>query len=195
MDIVQISNTFNTLVQLHPDLKFYHGGLAEKINQSGIDNNFDPTNSTGKEYPLLWFPYDAVQGTKQLTNQKQTDRMEVTLLFYDLMFYGNDSKNDIRTEVEIARDLDAIGIGFIAALRKSNIEEITGNKCNWLGVDGPVNYSYIPFQGKDRLMCVRYDFTIVFSAECQPFNPDFGLLTPPNAVPVPNFDLEDPNNP
>ena len=41
MDLVQISNIFNALTQLNPELKFYHGGLHEKINQNGIDNNFD----------------------------------------------------------------------------------------------------------------------------------------------------------
>ena len=195
MDLVQISNIFNAMVQLHPDLQFYHGGLHEKINQSGIDNNFDPTNSTGKNYPLLWFPYEAITGTKQLSNQRQLEAMEVTLLFYDLMFYKDDSKNDVRTELEIARDLDAIAIGFIAAIRKANKQELDGNMCNGLGVGSPINYSIIPFQHNDRLMCIRCDFTLNFFAECQTFDPDFSLLVPPNAVPAPDYDLEDPNHP
>ena len=29
MDLVQISNIFNALTQLNPELKFYHGGLHE----------------------------------------------------------------------------------------------------------------------------------------------------------------------
>ena len=195
MDLVQISNVFNTMVQLHPDLLFYHGGLHEKINQNGINNNFDPLDSTGKMYPLLWFPYEAITGTKQLTNQRQLETMEVTLLFYDTMFYDNDSGNNTRTELEIARDLDAIALGFIAAIRKANNQELSGNKCNGLGVAGPINYSYIPFQHNDRLMCVRCDFPLTFFSECQAFDPDFSLLVPPNAVPVPDYDLEDPNHP
>jgi hypothetical protein len=195
MDIVQVSNIFNALAQLHPDIKFYHGGLHEKINQNGIDNNFDPTNCTGKQYPLVWFPYEAVEGVKTLRNQKQADTMRVTLAFYDLMFYNNDSSCNERTEIEIARDLDAIAIGFIAAIRKASRAEIAGNICNWLEVASDIQYRYIPYQHNDRLMCITYEFDLKFSAECQAFDPDFNLLTPPNAVPVPDYDLEDPNHP
>jgi hypothetical protein len=194
MDIVQISNVFNALAQLHPDINFYHAGLAETINQSGIDNNFDPGNSTGKEYPLLIFPYDATRDLVNLTNQRQLARMEMTLLFYDTMFYDNDSKNDVRTEIEILRDLRAVGDGFLVAIRKANKVEIAGNVCNGLGIDGVTTITAIPFQHNDRVMCLRYDFTLTYFAECQPFDPDFALLVPPNAVPVPDYDLEDPSH-
>lgn len=195
MDLVQISNIFNALTQLNPKLKFYHGGLHEKINQNGIDNNFDPLNTVGKQYPLVWFPYEAVEGVKRLQKQTQRETMRITLLFYDLMFYKDDSTNDTRTEIEIARDLDAVAVGFIKAIQKASGQEIAGNKCNWLEIGQELQYTYIPYQHNDRLMCVKYDFDLTFATECPTFEPDFSLLVPPNAVPVPDYDLEDPNNP
>jgi len=195
MDIVQISNVFNALTQLNPFFNFYHAGLASDINQNGIPNNFDLTNAQGKLYPLIIFPYDATRHTQNLSNQRQLARLNMTLLFYDLMFYGNDSKPDTRTEIEIYRDLKANADGFLAAIRKANQQELNGNHCNGLGIDGDTTIDVIPFSHNDRVMCLKYDFTLTYFAECSDFDPDFSLLTPPNAIPAPDFDLEDPNHP
>lgn len=195
MDIVQISNVFNALTQLNPFFQFYHCGLASKINQNGIPNNFDLTNSTGKNYPAIFFPYDATRHTQDLYNQRQLAKMEMTLLFYDSMFYGNDSKNNTRTEPEIYRDLKANADGFLVALRKANGQEIAGNPCNGLGIDqnAPLTVDPVPFAHNDRLMCLRYDFTLTYFAECTAFDPDFSLLPAEFPLPVEDWDYEDPN--
>ena len=98
-------------------------------------------------------------------------------------------------EIEQARDLEAIAIGYLAAIREANKQEIQGNPCNGLGIEGPVKFEIFPMQHNDRLMCIRCDFTLTYFSECQSFNPDWSQLVPPNAVPVPDYDLEDPNNP
>lgn len=195
MDIVNISNVFNALVQLNPFFQFYHSGPASDINQNGIPNNFDLTNSTGKFYPLVLFPYDATRHNLTLFNQRQQGKVELSLLFYDSMFYGADSKNDTRTQLEIYRDLQAAANGFIVALRKVNLAEIDANACNWIGVDptAPITVDVIPFAHNDRLMCLRYDFTIIYSPECSTFDPDFSLLPAEFPVPVEDWDYEDPN--
>lgn len=198
MDIVKISNVFNALCQIPGiGINFYHAGLAESINQSGIDNNFDPGNSTGKEYPLLLFPYDAISEAANVSNKRQLARTEMTLLFYDTMFYGNDSKNNVRTEIEITRDLGIIATNFLVALQAARGRELAGNKCNGFGIEGPVTRTWIPFGHNDRVMCLRCDFTMTYFVDCPTYEvtpADFAALVPPNAVPVPSFDLEDPNH-
>jgi hypothetical protein len=199
MDIVQISNVFNSLAQIPGiGLKFYHAGLASKINQNGISNNFDSGNSTGKIYPLLLFPYDAIQENANFSNSRQLARTRMTLLFYDTMFYGSDSKNDTRTEVEIARDLDKVATNFLAAIRAANGREIAGNPCNGFGIEGDVTRDWVPFAHNGRLMCLRCDFTLTYFVNCETYkvtDADFDALTPPNGVPVVDYDLEDPNHP
>ena len=199
MDIVQISNVFNSLAQIPGiGLRFYHAGLGSKINQSGIDNNFDPGNSTGKQFPLLIFPYDAIQENAQFFNVRQLAKTRMTLLFYDTMFYGNDSKNNTRTEIEIARDLDKVATNFLAAIRAARNRQIAGSHCNGFGIEGDVTRDWLPFAHNDRLMCLRCDFVLTYFVNCPEFTPtdiDFDNLTPPNGVPVVSFDLEDPNHP
>lgn len=181
------------MAQLHPKINYYRAGLSSDVNQNGFNNNFDPFNQVGVRYPALLFPYEVIEGTRNLSNAKQTDKMDITLLFYDTMFYEDDGENDTRSEIEIARDLDEIATGFVAALRQANIQQInkvTGDNCQWLGIDGGVRYQYLPFQHNSRLMCVRMDFTILYSYDCPIFNPDFDSLVD-TPVPVENWDYSD----
>lgn len=191
MDLVKISNILNALVQLHPTLKYYHCGIHSKVNQSGIPNNFDPLNSVGVQYPFLLFPYPVMDAAKELTTQKQTNNLTLELDFYDTMFYNDDSTNNTRTELEIMRDLDVVANDILTAFQTAAKVEVSANKCNWLGIQGPIKYEYIPFAHNNRLACIRCIFAVAFSVPCSTFTPNFSLLPVDTPVPVLDYDYED----
>ena len=199
MNLISVSNIFNALTQLHKlnsqldrPLQFYHSGTIEDFNQSGIDNNFDKGNETGKNYPLLIFPYDASGEFTAVNNRIIPNNMSIDLVFADTMFYDNDSKGDTRTEVEVANNLMAIAMEFLRGLQKVNGQELLGDKCNGLSIIGGVKYKIIPFFGNDRLMVLWCEFVLNWKEECGTFTPNFAEL--PTETPVPVSDIRDYEN-
>jgi len=191
MDIVRISNIFNGLTQLHPTLKYYHCGLHSTVNQNGIPNNFDPSNIVGVQYPFLLFPYPVISVSKALTTQRQITNLTLELDFYDSMFYGNDSKNNTRSEIEIMRDLETIADDILTAFKKAANEERKADPCDNISIDENVSYEYVPFAHNNRLACIRATFALQYFSPCSTFDPDFSLLPVDTPIPTLDYDYED----
>lgn len=202
MDIVGISNVFNALVQLHKlnstldrKLKFYTCGTIEKINQSGIDNNFDKGNSTGKMYPLLLFPYDAKGTLSDVSSTRIKNQMDIEWVFSDLMFYDNDSRGNNRTEVEIVRDLQNIAKEMFNGLHKAIKVEQNNNARNGFSIIGDVQYTIIPHVlSNDDVMTLWCSFKLQWQEICTPFIPNFGDLPADTPLPVKDRDYENYKN-
>jgi hypothetical protein len=193
MDIVRLSNIFNAISQLHPNINYYHCGLHSKVNQNGIPNNFDPLNEVGVMYPFLMFPYPAITATKQAQTQKLQTTMTIEIDLYDSMFYNNDSKNNTRTEVEIMRDLDTIANDVLAGFKIAARREVGSNGCQWIQVNEGTGFEYIPFAHNNRLACIRMFITVIFATPCSTVEFDFDSLVS-TPVPVEGWDYEDENH-
>jgi hypothetical protein len=191
MDIVRLSNIFNAISVLHPNINYYHCGIHSKVNQSGIPNNFDPLNEVGVQYPFLLFPYPALTASKNASTQKLTTTMTLELNLYDTMFYNNDSTSNTRTEVEIMRDLDTIANDVLAGFKIAAAREVGANGCRWIQVNDGTGFEYIPYAHNNRLACIRMFITVVFATPCSTVVFDFDSLAPTTPVPTEDYDYED----
>jgi len=87
MLFIQIANIINELVQLDPDIKYYHYGLPEDVNRN-IPNNFDPTSDTGRKFPyVLQIPRQLTARAQQNGTQSLFETHTVELLFIDTYDY------------------------------------------------------------------------------------------------------------
>lgn len=194
MDLVKVSNIFNSIAQLLTNVRFYHCGLFEDINRNP-ENNFNPNNSTGVEYPALLFvlPSGTIDLSTENTGRRNYENiMQCDLVFYDLMHYKNDSGNDTRTVPEIFRDLHREAINFFVALGKAGKDRALIPRGNF--EVGQQTYEMIPYQHHERLACIRYTFALTFLDECETETPDLSTLPAPYVFPPLSWDYEDPDN-
>ena len=189
MDLVKLSNIFNSITQLLPGLNYYHCGIFEDINRNP-ENNFNVANSVGVLYPAVLFILQ--NGTFNLgtgTGRDYENVMTCNLVFYDLMHYGNDSLSDTRTIPEIFRDLHREAINFFAALKGAG-RSLSAAPRGLFQV-GQSTYEQLPYQHHERLACIRYEFPITFLDECETETIDLSTLPAPFIFPPAGWDYED----
>jgi len=192
MNLVKISNIFNSIVQLLPVLKYYHFGTFDEIN-GNPENNFNPDNSVGKQYPCLYFvPPSGAMQIDNSAGRAYASSMDAILIFADTMYYKNDSSNDVRTLAEIFRDLQAETINFFAALTKAGRSGLLDGRDKF-NISG-ITYSMVPMSHNDRLAVIQCNFSIQFLSECETETPDLATLTPPFVFPPEDWDYEDQNH-
>ena len=118
MLFIQIANIINGLVQLDPDIKYYHYGLPEDVNRN-IPNNFDPTSDTGRKFPyVLQIPRQLTARAQQNGTQSLFETHTVELLFIDTYAYQAqqfDFKRD--TQLKIFSKLQVLAERIIKGLR------------------------------------------------------------------------------
>lgn len=157
-DIVTITNLLNKLVQLDPDLKFYHFGFINELNENPA-NNFNKSASAGRLFPSLdWIVPEKI--SCELSDpEKQIINMD--LFFADLYGYNNKGQTDTRTKIETWRDVLKIAQRFILVFEKAlcelNIGGFANTQCEF-ELNGSVSDS--------RILDVRVTFDLVLAGEC-----------------------------
>lgn len=182
MRLTQISNFFNVLVQLHPDLKYYHFGWPEEITQS-VANNFDVAGSTAHLFPNVLFlppegPLDVQQGKTDL-------QLTCTLYFVDLLYHKNDTSFDGRSLVEVYSELLHIATGFLERVKKAGLRPPLG----WFNIPGEINLELMDGTIENSVW-IQAEFNLQVKMPCDTFDPDFEDLDAAFAFPVESDDYE-----
>lgn len=166
MNLLQISNTFNLLVQQSEFFNSYHLGYHNDINLN-IPNNFDLDGEAGKMFPhVLWAA--PIEGEVKLEGDLGTDYTDVMLYFYNLQGYGNDGdpSHTSVTMLQQWHDLKARALEFIYGFNKSRRFRVK---------DGKVKYFTDANAQVDRLLCVGIEITVVSKIGCD----DYQAQAPP----------------
>jgi hypothetical protein len=161
MDIVQLSNIFNVITQVHPTLKAYHFGWRSDILRN-IDNNLDKEQSTGRLYPALHLvPFEE---TKLIDTENNKTKFDLVLYVDDLQHYKNDSTIEGRSLLEQWRDLHRIAQEVIY-----NFEKYSENfyDCQ-IVIDKKEGVKMYPDSNghKDRVLTWRISFSITMFLDC-----------------------------
>lgn len=161
-DIVKVSNLLNKLVQIDPDLNFYHFGWLNEINENPA-NNFNKTASAGRLFPSLdWIVPERIINTYQ-DPEKQIIKMD--LFFSDLYGYNNKGVTDTRSKIETWRDILKIAQRFILYLDKGLCElEIGGISSE------QIEYELNGSAADARILDIKVTFEIVIFGECFDIN-------------------------
>jgi len=182
MRLTQISNFFNVLVQLHPDLKYYHFGWPEELTQS-VPNNFDPNASTGHLFPnVLFLP---PEGKLDIQKGKNDATLRCTLFFVDLLYHKDNTAFDGRSLVEVYSDLLDIANGFTERIKKAGRKPPNG----WFNIPGEIDLQLLDGTIENSVW-IQAEFDLQVKLDCDTFVPDFGQLDPAFPYPVEGNDYE-----
>ncbi|NJO28574.1 MAG: hypothetical protein HC874_14290 [Richelia sp. SL_2_1] len=162
MTIVALSNLFNLLTQLHPDLKGYHFGWRSDVNRS-VQNNFDPENQVGNLYPRV---HCQAALTGEATLEDAGEQIDVTLYFDDLLHYGNDGQTLTDTSLEQWNKLKTTGIQFLKAASKLGMKLAPVNGGAQLVNKGRFRWGLDSNLYADRLITCYFRFTVFVKIEC-----------------------------
>ena len=131
--LTQISNIFNLLCQQDTRIKNYKFGWRHDVNRNK-QNNFDPTNSLGTQYPSVMFePPEGVTDLNEPNYLEREEDVDITLYFDDLQNYNNDGTANTLNLIEqwdnlrfIVKDFLA-NFAVVAGVDKYNIGAIINN--------------------------------------------------------------------
>jgi len=189
MLFIQIANIINELVQLDPDLKYYHYGLPEDVNRN-IPNNFDPNSDTGRLFPyVLQIPRQLTARTQQNATQSLFETHTVELLFIDTYAY-NAQKFDFKrdTQIKIFSKLQVLAERIIKGLQEY-AEEVALPPFNIS--DYTIDPDAARFTANTRM--IRVNLSLVFPSACSSYDYDLSMLeVDPNDTVT--TDLEDVND-
>lgn len=167
MDIVEISNLFNTIARMHTGVESYHFGWPSDRARN-VPNNFDDAN-LGNYFPrVTWAP---PEGTEDILSLR--DEIEVTLYFDDLQGYDETAGLVNKTQAEQWRDLRDAALRFLrevnAAGHKLLKEQGDGIRIR----DNRVRWSLDSFSGQQRLITVIARFTLDTATKCIDLSLDY----------------------
>ncbi len=189
MLFIQIANIINELVQLDPDIKYYHYGLPEDVNRN-IPNNFDPTSDTGRKFPYVWqIPRQLTARAQQNGTQSLFETHTVELLFIDTYAYQAqqfDFKRD--TQLKIFSKLQVLAERIIKGL----IEYAEEQALPPFNIsDYTIDPDAARFTANTRM--IRVNLSLVFPSACSEYDYDLSILAvdPNDTV---TTDLEDVND-
>jgi hypothetical protein len=174
MLFIQIANIINELVQLDPDIKYYHYGLPEDVNRN-IPNNFDPTSDTGRKFPyVLQIPRQLTARAQQNGTQSLFETHTVELLFITQL--------KIFSKLQVLAERIIKGLIEYAeeqALPPFNISDYT------------IDPDAARFTANTRM--IRVNLSLVFPSACSEYDYDLSILAvdPNDTV---TTDLEDVND-
>jgi len=189
MLFIQIANIINELVQLDPDIAYYHYGLPEDVNRN-IPNNFDQSSDTGRKFPyVLQIPRQLTARSQQNGTQSLFETHTVELLFIDTYAYQAqqfDFKRD--TQLKIFSKLQVLAERIIkgiieyaqdVAIPPFNISDYT------------IDPDAARFTANTRM--IRVNLSLVFPSACSEYDYDLSSLEidPNDTV---TTDLEDVND-
>ena len=189
MLFIQIANIINELVQLDPDLKYFHYGLPEDVNRN-IPNNFDTNSDTGRLFPyVLQIPRQLTARTQQNSTQSLFETHTVELLFIDTYAYNAqqfDFKRD--TQIKIFSKLQVLAERIIKGLQEY-AEEVALPPFNIS--DYTIDPDAARFTANTRM--IRVNLSLVFPSACSSYDYDLSMLeVDPNDTVT--TDLEDVND-
>lgn len=189
MLFIQIANIINELVQLDPDLKYFHYGLPQDVNRN-IPNNFDQNSDTGRLFPyVLQIPRALTARTQQNSGQSLFETHSLELLFIDTYNYNAqqfDFKRD--TALKIFSKLQVLAERIIKGLLEYAEEQA-------LPPFNISDYTIDPdaarFTANTRM--IRVNLNLVFPSACSEYDYDISMLeVDPNDTTT--TDLEDVND-
>lgn len=176
MTITEISNLFNLITSMSPNLTSYHYGWASDINQN-ITNNYDNPQSTGRMFPhVQWIAPAQGEWSAFEAQGQRLDSLNITLAFYDLMDRNNDGSLNNTTMNEQVATLHNAAFQFMVELRRAgrqlapqkDLVDISQGRVRWTS-DANIH--------NDKLISVVLSFTLVTNIDCDELNLDFN--TPP----------------
>ena len=187
MTITQYSNIFNMICQGLSSVNHYHFGTFDDINRNQ-DNNFNQGNSIGNLYPLaLCLPPNGGFVVESAASQYQ-QTLNFTIVFADLMFYNNDSSNNIRSIAEVSADLYTTAINFFSTLQAVSRYGATNTRDRF--AINNVVWELAPFSHNDRLLALQANFTLLGLTDCPTETPDITALPAPFVYPPTTGDYE-----
>jgi len=182
MNLIEISNMFNTITRGHPGLQSYHMGWpSDRVRN--VANNYDD-GDTGQYFPrLLWWP--PAEATMDI--QQLQDRIEITLIFDDLFGYDNTAGLNTDTQLEKWNALRLAALQFVREVNKKGHDLLKSGQDGCRILDNSVNYSLDAPAGQQRLVSVVVRFTLVTSLECNDLSIDYenlpdGWTWPPSST-------------
>lgn len=194
MSLVRISNLFNQLCQLHPDMNYYHYGWKSDINIT-VPNNFtlgdtgDLTNPRGKKYPSLTLEFPSERWSVGTGVGATESFLRTFLIFNDTQRYNSeDGSNNPLSLLEQQDELQKIATDIV-----SEFNRIGGSfsGLEFLGIKQINNVFYNGEARADRLVELVLDVEIYYFIECSDFVADIGSLPPPfNQLPPGDQDFE-----
>lgn len=187
--LTQISNIFNLLCQQDTRINNYKFGWRHDVNRNK-QNNFDPTNSLGTQYPSVMFePPEGVTDLNEPNYLEREEEIDITLYFDDLQNYYNDGSANTLNLIEqwdnlrfIVKDFLA-NFAIVAGVDKYNIGAIINNPKSVMHSDAH----------NERLIIWEVTFTFRHSAPCTESDYQINLTSLPDSIP--ESDIENTNTP
>ena len=158
VDIVTITDLLNKLVQQDTELKYYHFGYLDELQQNP-ENNFNQQAKTGRLFPCLdWIIPEEI--THNLS-EPELEKIPMYLVFSDLQGYDNKTNQDTRSRIEVWRDLKRTAKRFVLLFERALCE------LNYGGFDESlIRYELGAFLTKRRQQDVTIKFDLILNSEC-----------------------------
>lgn len=171
MNLIEISNMFNTIARAATGIESYHMGWpSDRVRN--VSNNFDDAD-IGQYFPrvLFWPPAESTMDVI-----KFQDQIEVRLFFDDLLGYDNVGDIDINTQLEKWNTLRDLAFRFVREVNKKGHDLIKTSQDGLRILDNTIRYTLDAPGGQQRIVSVMVQFTLVTTLECQEFSIDYDNL-------------------
>lgn len=171
MNLIEISNMFNTIARAAPGVQSYHMGWPSDTVRN-VSNNFDDAD-VGQYFPrvLFWPPAEAVMDVQRLT-----DEIQVTLLFDDLYGYDNTAALNKDTQLEKWNALRLLALQFTREVNTKGHDLLKTGQDGCRILNDQVRYTCDAPGGQQRLIRITAQFTLITALECSDWSIDYDNL-------------------
>ena len=188
MQLLKLSNLFNTITQAHPNFNHYHFGWRSDVLVN-IPNNFDANSSTGKLFPFVQFVVPDRISTN-LSEAENKDSFQVVMYFDALQDYNNNGTANTKTLLRQWSELAVISKEYLYNVQRLLERDFSDLRMN----TDSFNLEFDSEVGSDRLITVKASFNINTFGECltTDLEPSVLVATSSSLYPaVAGYDYED----
>ena len=178
MNFIFISNIFNLIAQ-QLGFKGYHWGYESDINRN-VQNNFNPQNSIGNQYPFVLVEKPIVV-SKFVDAIESTAQMRVN--FFAPQNYNNDAGTNVLPTIEQENALRVLAYAFVNSINTTGTADQLSGLQKFQIVNNTVNFEHLESQGKDRLIQIVATFTLKIIEQCPAVVFDPTAVVAPYAFP------------
>lgn len=164
MTLTKLDNIFNLIAQALPELKFYHFGWLQDVNDNNFINNFnppstDPNGINQRLFPALYFLPPEGEFEANFKKNPSRNLYNIQLVFTDLEKRTNDGTPTGKNNSEYYTELQDIAERFLTVFGEILIKS-KGKK----GVPPfQFKYEFNSNFAKEKLVYLMYSFQFPLS--------------------------------